>query len=401
MNIRQETLELISKEFGQVYTGLEICNLLKKAGIPNDWIVYPETKWKIIFGVFDYLSSAEDKETNDRIYKLIENFVHPLNLRGNDELSIELIKKINRWLVYDNVVIDYRDNLINCHEVQILSGDDIDELYNREFSEGINIIQKSKSQELILLKKYYQLLIDIVNTYFDNTSKPEEKLNEFYIKIVKNIRSLIQIIFKETKDKKILFSTEVENPCIPFNNLFGAESEYEKGIDSLVKGDVRRTMNKYLGEIIDLCLECDVGNITSEIESQKLFNDISLYLSEIKKENDDKKENLINCGELALDIDNAKLKYKNGKEIIIQLGTKPIRLLKYLMENDRFVPFLELAENLNVGDLKNAQNNVDVSKEVADIKKDLLEIIKNTDFPVDKLSGIVEVQNKYGYKLKR
>jgi len=401
MNIRQETLELISKEFGQVYTGLEICNLLKKAGIPNDWIIYPETKWKIIFGVFDYLASAEDKETNDRIYKLIENFVHPLNLRGNDYQSEILIKRFNRWLAYDNIIIDSTENAIRCHEVIIQSEEDYDELFNQDRCEVIDLLSKTKSQELILLKKFYQLLIDIVDVFFDKTNNPDEKLNEFFVKISKNIRSLVQIIFQEIKEQRLLSSTAIENPYIPFNNLFGAESEYENGIDSRVKMNIKRTMNKYLGKVIDLCLECEVGNITSEVESQKLFNGISIYLSKKKQDGVGRKVNLIECSDLLLDIDNARLKYKDGKEIVAQLGTKPIRLLKYLMENDRFVPFLELAENLNVGDLKNAQNNVDVSKEVADIKKDLLEIIKNTGFPIDKLSGIIEVQNKYGYKLKR
>lgn len=107
--IKLKTLELISRELKDHYTGYEITKLLEVCGADKRMIIYPNSKWHIFYGLFEELSIAQDKKAKELLFKIICESIHPLNLSGNKELSDKLIEKFNEYLKYDNLIILYSD----------------------------------------------------------------------------------------------------------------------------------------------------------------------------------------------------------------------------------------------------------------------------------------------------
>ena len=107
MIVREENLEHISRIIGDYYSGGPLSEKLKKIGVPENIVIYPNTKWRMVFDVMCYCSSLKDENTALRLLgKIIELVVHPLNFAtGSMDNSAKLVTDFNKRLAFDKVAI--------------------------------------------------------------------------------------------------------------------------------------------------------------------------------------------------------------------------------------------------------------------------------------------------------
>ncbi len=285
MKIRTKTLELIAKKMGEMATGMELVSFLEGCGVSPKLIIYPNTKWRMVFDVLYALSSSQDKLDQKILSEIITRFVHPLTFSGDEDVSNEIIKLFNRWLKYDDLEIIAYDKKIGLQP--ILKDEDakiIEEQINNAHKDAIKLIKSKHLDNLILLKKGYQILINVVETFFEERLKPSEQLNEAYIKIFKILDETLTEILLDPKIKDACPPDWIlpEPLYRPFKNLYGAKAEIKDPLFPLEQ-DIIPRMNTILGDIIDLCIECGAGDILSESQTQKLFNKTALYLTKLKE----------------------------------------------------------------------------------------------------------------------
>lgn len=104
--IQMRVLELLAKSIAEKKSGTELIMLLKECDVPAMFIVYPETKWRMLFKVFRVLSTSQNVRAQRILYRIIETAVHPLFFDGDEEQSSAATKKYNGWLKYDHIIID-------------------------------------------------------------------------------------------------------------------------------------------------------------------------------------------------------------------------------------------------------------------------------------------------------
>lgn len=118
MKINPKALELIARDMGERKSGWQLVDLLKEVGVPEEIIVYPNTKWRMIKDVF--LSLLKNNIQKDQIVftKILTEFVHPLNLDGNIHVSNSIIEKYNDWLQFDGWKIERKggDYVFTIHD---------------------------------------------------------------------------------------------------------------------------------------------------------------------------------------------------------------------------------------------------------------------------------------------
>ena len=115
--IKLKTLELISRELKDHYTGYEITKLLEECGADKKLIIYPNSKWHIFYGLFEELAIAQDKKAKELLFRIICEGIHPLNLGGDKEKSEKLIEKFNEYLQYDDLAILSDGGKVQKYEV--------------------------------------------------------------------------------------------------------------------------------------------------------------------------------------------------------------------------------------------------------------------------------------------
>jgi hypothetical protein len=103
--IREETLEKIAKQFGNLETEVYTIELLKKSGVPRSLIEKHLEQWKMIFSVLNYYALSAKKKDFQIFKKIIENLVHPLMFDGNKKEAQGAIDMINARLEFDGFII--------------------------------------------------------------------------------------------------------------------------------------------------------------------------------------------------------------------------------------------------------------------------------------------------------
>jgi hypothetical protein len=153
--IKLKTLELISRELKDHYTGYEITKLLEECGVEKKFIKYPTSKWFIFYSLFEELATGQDEKAKNLLFKIISEAVHPLNLSGNTELSESIVKKFNEYLKYDNLGIFYSNKrqkyeLISTDNTTEISREDIMQDTSSLTEEILPDINKSSFSERVL-----------------------------------------------------------------------------------------------------------------------------------------------------------------------------------------------------------------------------------------------------------
>lgn len=293
--VRLKSLELIAIDIGELDTGHSLVNFLIEYGVNKRLIVYPNTKWRMIYAVLAELAYSKNGKDKKTLFKIIGGAVHPLMHRGNT-VSAETIKnKFNNYLSYDNLELFYNKKENIYKVVEPLSEEEEKEIVlelNKEAKQHLKFLCQSDNKEKIsLLRKTYQVLMELVGLFCRNFLRLSQeeivKLNKHYLALDKTVWDIID----ELKLNGV-FESYRKYPR-PFTNLFSAEKELDGDINWDV---IRREMSARFGEIETLYQRVNASDILAEPDKQKQLNDVMLYLSklkektkEVKKKNNAKK----------------------------------------------------------------------------------------------------------------
>lgn len=296
-HIREKTLELIARDMGEFETGTGLINFLQKCGIEKELIIYPNTKWRMIYDILFYLSYSDRKNDWESLSSIICESIHPLMHNGDWEKSKQLCEKFNQYLIYDRLEINYstkeRKYKISYEPTEEEESEffekQMDEL-DADIEKELKSLQTPENKESIaIIRKSYQVLINIVETFCLNPSKPSFELNDAYLKIK-------ALAMKHVFKLGILRSDGYPNQAIqrfylPFSNLFSAEAEAKKrGLKKIDWDEIRPEMHETYGQIDTVFREINGSDILSEPDIQKMINDASMLVSETKSKSEEEKK---------------------------------------------------------------------------------------------------------------
>ena len=292
--IREKTLELVAQKIGDLDSGNNLVRFLKNCGVDEELIVYPNTKWRMVFDVLVYLSSSDRKEDQEALSKIIGEATHPLMHKGNEGSALVLRKQFDEYLKYDNMGIAYGRDDGTYSALQNMDEEEADQLIAQHEQDTIDWFEKKSNQQLkflcqpenkekiSILRKSYQLLENAVCFFCEDQSHPATELNSHF-------RFLYQLINKTIGEldlsnvERIPFSHNEHFFDLPFQNLFVAEKYYQEKGERLSWQKIRPEMQAMYGDIEDLYLEVGGSDALIDKDIQKRLNDIQLYLSTLRQ----------------------------------------------------------------------------------------------------------------------
>ena len=116
MKMKTQTIDLIAELISENLAEDGIVQLLKSHNI-----MLQDSSEKVRFKLTDslkLLNGSNLDENSQKLFSIIEDFVHPLTYRGDNDKSLNLIWKINQWLMYDNLRLTQGYNKINLNEIK-------------------------------------------------------------------------------------------------------------------------------------------------------------------------------------------------------------------------------------------------------------------------------------------
>lgn len=113
--IKLKALELMAKKIGELDSGNGLVEFFKNNGVDSQLIIYPNTKWKMIYDIFEYLSFSGKKEDNNLLFKLIEEVGHPLMFNGDKKKAEEIQDFFTGCMEYDGYCV-YRGKVVKTTE---------------------------------------------------------------------------------------------------------------------------------------------------------------------------------------------------------------------------------------------------------------------------------------------
>jgi hypothetical protein len=113
--IKLKALKLIAKKIGEFNTGESLKNFLEEQGVNSKLIFYPNTKWRMVYDVFEYLAFSNKNEDGELLFKLIEEISHPLVYGGDKNRALEIQDYFTNCLEYDGYCI-YKGKLIKASD---------------------------------------------------------------------------------------------------------------------------------------------------------------------------------------------------------------------------------------------------------------------------------------------
>ena len=110
--------------------------------------------------------------------------------------------------------------------------------------------------------------------------------------------------------------------------------------------------------------------------------------------------NLIEWRNLVLDLNQQTICYKNSVPHEFSFETLPLRLLLLLFDHPRVLEYVEIAQRMNLNCYHEHVKNDDVAREVQAIRRDLINILKNTvKMEAKDLADLIVSKEKVGYKV--
>lgn len=268
--IKAKTLELIAQEIGNLDTGTNLINFLTDCGVNNKLIEYPQTKWRMVYGVLTMLAASNEPKDQEVLPKIIEGAVHPLMHDGDEQKAKALQDKFNIYLKYDGFEIGFRKEGNSFSPALIC----LDAIARSDIPEG----SEEYKDKISLLRKTYQTLMGVVEVFCRNFSRLS---HEDTVELNKHYLALDKAVWDTIDELQLggAFENYKKYPR-PFTNLFSAEKELDGDISWNV---IRREMSARFGEIETLYQRVNASDILAEPDKQKQLNDVTLYLSELKE----------------------------------------------------------------------------------------------------------------------
>jgi hypothetical protein len=162
--------------------------------------------------------------------------------------------------------------------------------YGEQYKSEIAYFKTPKCVEnLFILHQSYKLLMDLLEIFLEDYMHPTIEMNN-------NYWTLKAITFKEIKELNLdnedgpikinsFCKYSSDDFCVPFQNLFSVEEECRENSIEPNWNKIRPKMNVIFGRIDDLLQLVNVGDFFSESNEQNDLNNISSFLSKIKRRN--------------------------------------------------------------------------------------------------------------------
>lgn len=100
-------LERLSKIIGDAFSGTQLTDLFRKAGI--DGIAHDgSTKWRFLYQVFEELQKKQGRQT---ILKFLETACDPQEYFGRQDVHMQILKQVNEVLDFYGMKIDGKGNV--------------------------------------------------------------------------------------------------------------------------------------------------------------------------------------------------------------------------------------------------------------------------------------------------
>jgi len=218
--IKKQALEFIARHIGELDSGTNLVEFLKDCGVPDSLIVYPNTKWRMIYDVLLYYACMPKFQDRKILAEIIERAAHPLMHNGDKKAAEETVKKFNSFLQYDGFSID--DNGILWKEWNDPSG--VPSWYNKDGNEIETPVYMILPDKISKLYFYWNELIKLTKFYLNNRENQDDEINNIYFEIIRKVEDLIRFnegcgILKEIYKR-------------PFGHIIGCEFEMqEKGLN--------------------------------------------------------------------------------------------------------------------------------------------------------------------------
>lgn len=288
--IRDHTLERIARFLGDHGSGPQIVELLRSWGVPDHLIVYPNTKWRMVYDVLLYYSHSAHTKDHDVLYKIIAEMLHPLMFNGDKAVAEAAAADFNKFLEYDGVVATYSNDAkryyVYKEDEQDVSAEEVGQLLNEEFFQReyneLEFLRKPENKELIsTLRKTYQIFMNVVEVFCEDPSHPTGELNQAYTEC-KDLITKAVMTLDIYDDKKV---HRLYTYSLPFISLFNAEKYYKQNGQVLSWDTIRPEMYATYGDIEEIYRKANGSDVLSEPDVQQTLNEVSLLLSKTKEEN--------------------------------------------------------------------------------------------------------------------
>jgi|GEM_PF-1072979 len=286
--IREKTLELIARKLGNLHTGTDLIKFLKNCGVDEELIVYPNTKWLMVFDAMTYLSYSNEKGDTEALYRIIGEATHPLTNKGDVSFAETLRNEFCSYLSYDNfgIVYDEKEGVYlalpnaNKDEANCFLFIEQVEFEERQKKQLEFFSQPENREKISLLRKTFQSLMNVIEVFCDNPSNPTSELNNIYQFLNKLTWEIINELGLGGVEKAPRNKNYIP---LPFSNLFAAEKQYQEQKRELSWQKIRPEMNAMYGDIEELYQEINGSDILIDSDKQERLNKIQLSLSVLKK----------------------------------------------------------------------------------------------------------------------
>ncbi len=288
--VRDHTLERIARFLGDHGSGPQIVEWLRSWGVADHLIVYPNTKWRMVYDVLLHYSHSTDKKDHELLYKVIAEMLHPLMFNGDKAVAQAAAADFNKFLEYDGVVATYSNDAkryyVYKEDEQDVSAEEVGQLLNEEFFrreyDELEFLRRPENKELIsTLRKTYQIFMNVVEVFCEDPSHPTGELNHAYTECKDLItRAVMNLDIYDDKKVNRLYTYS-----LPFLSLFNAEKYYKQNGQVLSWDAIRPEMYATYGDIEEIYRKANGSEVLSEPDVQQTLNEVSLLLSKTKEEN--------------------------------------------------------------------------------------------------------------------
>jgi hypothetical protein len=256
--LKDKALEWIAEDLSTRNSHATLTEFLKELEIPAGAEQDGSKKVRAL-SVLRHLARSD----KDKLFHLIEEAIHPLSFGTDEQKAKEMMDQYNNYLKYDG----YQIILSNGSGPKVITVN----ADGGSIKTNGHLRSEQNKEKISLLRKAYQVLMGIVEVFCLDPANPDTQLNKFYLNTTKAIWDTIDELRLYGQ-----FSTFKK----PFSNLYAAEKEY----GGMVSWDlIRPEMSAMFGQIETIYQEQDGSDILAEPDQQKQFNEIMLYLSELKE----------------------------------------------------------------------------------------------------------------------
>lgn len=368
--LKLKTMEHIARTLADKFTGAELVNVLLDYGIARADIPYPNTKWRTLQEMFEFLGTSPNPETREKFGGAITAFLHPLNFGADEAASHALIEDFNKYLKYDGYEItaaadgDGYQLVPTKDKVKVApppkplteaeerldrvrrntphvstpppspacppTKEEIEQEYSERVEYETGILRQPKvAEHLAVVREAYKTLSAIVSSFCADPTSPSRKLNTAYTELSKTVVKELRDFCGDFSEFEAfsLDKYKKNNFGIPFTGLYAAELEFKEKGKKLHWDEIRPEMNAVLGEIEELCDTANSPDVIANPEVQKVISDAMVLLSEIAaaRKSDAPLEKTMKMEITGM----PELQVRNVEEAAIQKGKKRVHLPKF------------------------------------------------------------------------